>query len=94
MYLIRWVRGGHFPRGFYQSTLIPVESYLRGMGAGQTISKRTPRSLDREDHQDFVICCRTYSNPNSSDLDREGFVSTDTRYIHIDSRSVMELLME
>lgn len=51
-------------------------------------------SLDREDRQDFVIRCRTYSNPNSSDLDREGFVSTDTRYIHIDSRSVMELLME
>lgn len=36
-------------------------------GAGRTISKRTPHSLDREDGQDFVICCRTYSNSNSSD---------------------------
>ncbi|KAL2921504.1 Protein Ycf2 [Bienertia sinuspersici] len=39
---------------------IPVEAYTRGVGAKQTISKRTPLSLDREDHQDFVIRCQTY----------------------------------
>nr|AKJ77604.1 Ycf15 [Dioscorea nipponica] len=32
--------------------------------------KRTPHSLDREDRQDFVIRCRTYSNSNSPDSDR------------------------
>ena len=42
--------------------VIPVEAYTRGVGAGRTILKRTPHSLDREDHQDFVIRCRTYSN--------------------------------
>lgn len=42
--------------------VIPVEAYTRGVGAGRTLSKRTPHSLDREDHQDFVIRCRTYSN--------------------------------
>ena len=41
--------------------LIPVEAYTRGVGAGRTILKRTPHSLDREDDQDFVIRCRTYS---------------------------------
>lgn len=50
--------------------VIPVEVYTRGVGAGRTISKRTPHSLDREDRQDFVICCRTYSNSNSPDSDR------------------------
>lgn len=39
----------------------------RGVGAGRTISKRTPHSLDREDHQDFVTRCRTYSNSKISD---------------------------
>lgn len=42
--------------------MIPVEAYTRGVGAGRTILKQTPHSLDREDHQDFVIRCRTYSN--------------------------------
>ena len=64
MYFICWVRGGHFTRGFYCINL-PVEAYTRGVGAGRTISKRTPHSLDREDHQDFVIRCRTYSNSMS-----------------------------
>ena len=45
--------------------VIPVEAYTRG-GSGRTISKRTPPSLDREDHQDFVIRCRTYSNSKIS----------------------------
>ncbi|KAF4381799.1 hypothetical protein F8388_008975 [Cannabis sativa] len=45
---------GHFTR-----------AYTRGVGAGRTISKQTPHSLDREDHQDFVIRCRTYSNSMS-----------------------------
>uniref|UniRef100_UPI0030029003 hypothetical chloroplast RF15 n=1 Tax=Elaeagnus moorcroftii TaxID=427841 RepID=UPI0030029003 len=45
--------------------VIPVEAYTRGVGAGRTISKRIPHSLDREDHQDFVIRCRTYSNSMS-----------------------------
>ena len=42
--------------------MIPVEAYTRGVGAGRTILKRTPHSLDREDHQDFAIRCRIYSN--------------------------------
>ena len=42
--------------------VIPVESYTRGVGAAWTISKRIPHSLDRENHQDFVIRCRPYSN--------------------------------
>ena len=41
--------------------VIPVEAYTRGVGAGRTILKQTPHSLDREDDQDFVIRCRTYS---------------------------------
>ena len=41
--------------------MIPVEAYTRGVGAGRTVLKQTPHSLDREDHQDFVIRCRTYS---------------------------------
>ena len=45
--------------------VIPVEAYTRGVGAGRTISKQTPHSLDREDHQDFVIRCRTYSKSMS-----------------------------
>ena len=36
--------------------------HILGGGSGRTISKRTPPSLDREDRQDFVIRCRTYSN--------------------------------
>lgn len=48
--------------------MIPVETYTRGgVSAGRTILKQTPHSLDREDRQDFVICCRTYSNSKSSD---------------------------
>jgi hypothetical protein len=47
--------------------VIPVEAYTRGVGAGRTFFKQTPHSLDREDHQDFVNCCRTYSNSKSSD---------------------------
>lgn len=47
--------------------MIPVEAYTRGVGAGRTVLKQTPHSLDREDHQDFVIRCRTYSNSKSSD---------------------------
>lgn len=63
MYFIRWFMVGHFNRGFYciisiYPCVISVEAY-RG---GQTISKRTLHSLDREDHQDFLIRCRTYSN--------------------------------
>lgn len=45
--------------------VIPVEAYTRGVGAGRMISKQTPHSLDREDHQDFVIRCRTYSKSMS-----------------------------
>lgn len=56
-----------YGRAFYQRFLIypcviPVEAYTRGVGAGRTILKRTPHSLDREDHQDFAIRCRIYSN--------------------------------
>ena len=42
--------------------VIPVEAY-RGGGcrADDLISKRTPHSLDREDHQDFVIRCRQFN---------------------------------
>nr|YP_004891654.1 hypothetical protein NiunC_p077 [Nicotiana undulata]YP_004891683.1 hypothetical protein NiunC_p104 [Nicotiana undulata]AEO95702.1 hypothetical protein [synthetic construct]CAA77387.1 hypothetical protein [Nicotiana tabacum]BAE46701.1 hypothetical protein [Nicotiana sylvestris]BAE48050.1 hypothetical protein [Nicotiana tomentosiformis]AEO95592.1 hypothetical protein [Nicotiana undulata] len=61
-----------YGRAFYQRFLIypcviPVEAYTRGVGAGRTILKRTPHSLDREDHQDFAIRCRIYSNSKSSD---------------------------
>ena len=45
--------------------VIPVEAYTREVGAERTISKQTPHSLDREDHQDFVIRCRTYSKSMS-----------------------------
>lgn len=61
--------------------MIPVESYTRGVGAGRTISKWTPPSLDREGHQDFVIRCRTYSNSNSSDSDREDDRNTSYQQI-------------
>lgn len=50
--------------------MIPVEAYTRGVGAKRTVLKQTPHSLDREDHQDFVIRCRTYSNSKSSDRNR------------------------
>ena len=60
--------------------VIPVETYTRGVGAGRTISKWTPHSLDREDHQDFVIRCQTYS--------------TSLRDIGCDPRSLIELLIE
>ena len=46
----------------------------------RAISKRTPHSLDREDHQDFVIRCRTYSNSRISD--------------RFDPRSLIELLIQ
>ncbi|KAL5732790.1 hypothetical protein ACOSP7_032138 [Xanthoceras sorbifolium] len=63
-------RAGILPEVYIVSIypcVIPVEAYTRGVGAGRTISKRTPPSLDREDHQDFVIRCRTYSNSKISD---------------------------
>uniref|UniRef100_A0A6N2M1N4 Protein Ycf2 n=1 Tax=Salix viminalis TaxID=40686 RepID=A0A6N2M1N4_SALVM len=47
--------------------VIPVEDIDSGVVPGRTISKQTPHSLDREDHQDFVIRCRTYSNSKISD---------------------------
>ena len=71
MYFICWVLGvGILPEVSIVSIypcVIPVEAYTRGVGAGRTISKRTPHSLDREDRQDFAIRCRTYSNSKSSD---------------------------
>ena len=67
--------------------MIPVEAYTRGVGAGRTISKRTPHSLDREDHQDFVIRCRTYSNSKISD--RESVL-----IYRFDPRSLIELLIQ
>nr|YP_010277400.1 hypothetical protein MFU17_pgp025 [Corydalis impatiens]YP_010277418.1 hypothetical protein MFU17_pgp003 [Corydalis impatiens]UHY42546.1 hypothetical protein [Corydalis impatiens]UHY42565.1 hypothetical protein [Corydalis impatiens] len=63
------LRTGIFPEVFIVSIypcVIPVEASTRGVG--RTISKR--HSLDREDLQDFVIRCRTYSNSNSSDSGR------------------------
>ena len=61
-----------YEQAFYQRFLIylcviPVEAYIRGVGAGRTVLKQTPHSLDREDHQGFVIRFRTYSNSKSSD---------------------------
>ena len=70
MYFICWVTGGHFTRGFYCINLPLCNScwsIYSGVVAGRTISKRTPHSLDREDRQDFVIRCRTYSNSKISD---------------------------
>ena len=70
IYLLSYVTGRHFTRGCYCINLpcaISVEAYTRGVGAGRMISKRTPASLDREDHQDFVIRCRTYFNSKISD---------------------------
>lgn len=96
MYFIRWVTGGHFTRGFYCINL-PVEAYTRGVGAGRTISKRTPHSLDREDRQDFVIRCRTYSNSPDSDLGIAGRlrINRDSVYQYrLDPRSVIELLIQ
>lgn len=67
MYFICWVtlRAGILPEVYIVSIypcVIPVEAYTGRVGAGRTISKRTLHSLDREDRQDFVIRCRTYSN--------------------------------
>lgn len=64
------LRAGILPEVYIVSIypcVIPVEAYTRRVGAGRTISKRTLHSLDREDRQDFVIRCRTYSNSKSSD---------------------------
>lgn len=66
MYFICWVTGGHFTRGFYCINLPLFDSCWSIYSGGRTISKRTPYSLDREDHQDFVIRCRTYSNSKIS----------------------------
>lgn len=66
LYLLGYGRAFyHIIRGF--ESMIPVEAYTGGVGAGRTVLKQTPHSLDREDHQDFVIRCRTYSNSKSSD---------------------------
>ena len=87
-----------------QSTpvLFLLKHILGGVGAGRTISKRTPHSLDREDHQDFVIRCRTYSNsirdlnimpwrglepPRSLARDFESRVSTISPPRHLESES-------
>lgn len=76
MYFICWVTvtgAGILPEVSIVSIypcVIPVEVDTRGVGAGRTISKWTPHSLDREGRQDFVICCRTYSNSKSPDSDR------------------------
>ena len=74
MYFICWVTGGHFTRGLYCINLPLCDSclwfllkHILGGGAEQTVLTRTPHSFDREDRQDFVIRCRTYSNPKSSD---------------------------
>jgi hypothetical protein len=77
-------------RAFYQRfriypCVIPVETYTRGVGAGRTILKQTPRSLDREDHQDFVIRCRTYSNSKSSE---------SVYQYRFDPSSLIELLIQ
>ena len=64
------LRAGILPEVYIVSIypcVIPVEAYTRRLGAGRTISKWTLHSLDREDRQDFVIRCRTYSNSKSSD---------------------------
>ncbi|TYG80048.1 hypothetical protein ES288_D02G185800v1 [Gossypium darwinii] len=45
--------------------IFTIENIYSGVGAWRTISKRTPHSLDRKDHQDLVIHCRTYSNSMS-----------------------------
>ncbi|KAG4162170.1 hypothetical protein ERO13_D01G101865v2, partial [Gossypium hirsutum] len=42
--------------------IFTTEKYWILFRIGRTISKRTPHSLDKEDHQDLVIRCRTYSN--------------------------------
>ena len=82
MYFICWVMGtgGYFTRGFYQSTLVwfLLKHILGGwvQGGRFSIWKQTPHSLDREDHQDLVICCRTYSNSKSSDRNR--YINTDS----------------
>ncbi|KAJ0020109.1 hypothetical protein Pint_31533 [Pistacia integerrima] len=55
-------------------------------------------SLDREDHQDFVICCQTYSNskilypiglehPRSLARDFESCVSTISPPRHLETES-------
>ena len=58
MYFICWVTGGHFTIGWFL-----LKHMLGGcvQGGRFSILKQTPHSLDREDDQDFVIRCRTYS---------------------------------
>ncbi|KAL5991483.1 hypothetical protein ACLOJK_012392 [Asimina triloba] len=63
------------------------EPIYSGVGAGRTISKRTPHSLDREDRQDFVIRRRTYSNSNSLDSDRGDHRNTSYQQIPVISFS-------
>ena len=73
MYFICWVTGGHFTRGFYCINLPLFNScwsIYSGGGCRADDFKADSHSLDREDRQDFVIRCRTYSNSNSSDSDR------------------------
>ena len=58
--------------------------------------KRTPHSLDREDRQDFVIRCQTYSNSNSPDSDRGDHRNTSYQQIlgiSISIRSEIDLLL-
>lgn len=64
MYFICWVTGGHFTRGFYCINLPLFNScwsIYSGGGCRADDFKADSHSLDREDRQDFVIRCRTYS---------------------------------
>ena len=67
MYFIRWVTEGIFSEVSNLPLCDSCWSIYSGVGAARTILKQTPPSLDREDHQGFVIRCRTYSNSKSSD---------------------------
>lgn len=64
MYFICWVtlRAGILPEVFRI-----YDSCWSIYSGGGFRAEQTPHSLDREDHQDFVIRCRTYSNSKSSD---------------------------
>ena len=55
-----------YGRAFYQRFLI-YDSCWSIYSGGGCRAEQTSHSLDREDHQDFVIRCRTYSNSKSSD---------------------------